>query len=255
MYSSLLNAPTHTELVLLEITHAGLEVWLRRLGLYVGSRLVRHDEEVNYYPVRIRGNRGDVATPAGLGVRIFVHLESGERKPLVEMKKNERGHVETMSCGRGCRQGLAHLGIVEDAEVTFVRLLPHMDYTVVIDRRERTRLTEGEAARLWGRDGNGEERQFYFAARNTPFEVTEIIGGRKVREHLKTHGIQPGCSLILETIEQTRELHKPGVEPIAVSSQGGLRLYLSPTQAGQMIVQSAVRQGDQPPAEQRARQG
>lgn len=243
MYSSLLDAPVHTDLTLLEVTHPGLRHWLQRLGLYAGSRLMRHDEEVNYFPVRVRTSRGDVVVPAGLGIRVFVHVTTGERKPLVEMHRRERGHVETMSCGRGCAHALTHLGLAEEAEVTFIRALPHMDYVTVIERRERTRLTEGEAARVWGRGGDGGERQFYFATRNQPFIVSEIIGGRMVREHLRTHGISPGCSLVLESIEQTRELHKPGSEPVTISSQGGLRLYLNRIQAGQVIVRSDVRPG------------
>ena len=243
MYSSLLDAPVHTDLTLLNVTHPGLARWLQRLGLYTGSHLMRHDEEVNYFPVRVRTSRGDVVVPAGLGIRVFVHVDSGERKPLVEMERKEQGHVETMSCGRGCIQALAHLGLSEEAKVTFVRALPHMDYVTVIDRRERSRLTEGEAARLWGKGADDVERQFYFATRNQPFELMEIIGGRKVKEHLHTHGIRPGCNLVLESIEQTQELHKPGVEPVTISSQSGLRLYLNRTQAGQVIVRSHFPQG------------
>ncbi|MGE4560047.1 MAG: FeoA domain-containing protein [Desulfobulbus sp.] len=243
MYSSLLDAPVRTDLILLDVTHPGLRRWLQRLGLYAGSHLMRHDEEVNYFPVRVRTRRGDVVVPAGLGIRVFVHVATGERKPLVEMQRKERGHVETMSCGRGCVQALDHLGLAEEAEVTFIRALPHMDYVTVIERRERTRLTEGEAARLWGKSEDGVERQFYFAPRNQPFGVSDIIGGHKVIDHLRTHGITPGCSLVLESIEQTRELHKPGVEPVTISSQSGLRLYLNRTQAAQVIVKSDVRHG------------
>ncbi len=145
---------------------------------------------------------------------------------------------------------LAHLGLEEEAAVTFIRALPHMDYVSLIDRRERTRLSEGEAARLWGRGEDGVERQFYFATRNQPFAVREIIGGRKVREHLRTHGISPGCSLVLESIEQTQELHKPGSAPVTISSPSGLRLYLNRTQAGQVVVKSDVRQGPQADAGQ-----
>jgi len=248
MLASLLNAPVHTDLVLLEVTQPGLRQWLQRLGLYAGSHLMRHDDEVRYHPVRVRTSRGDVVVPAGLGIRVFVHVASGERKPLVEMEKREVGHVETMSCGHGCVEALRHLGLEHEAQVTFIRALPHMDYVTIIERRERTRLTEGEAARLWGEGKDGIERQFYFATRNQSFLLLEIIGGRKVQEHLRSHGIMPGCRLTLEAIEQTQELHIPEVQPIAISSQSGLRLYLSRLQAGQVIVKSQGRPGDTPEA-------
>nr|WP_320012564.1 hypothetical protein [uncultured Desulfobulbus sp.] len=242
MYSSLLDAPVHTDLTLLDITHPGLSQWLQRLGLYVGSHLMRHDDEVNYFPARVRTRVGDVVVPAGLAVRLFVHVDSGMRKPLVEMERKEQGHVETMSCGRGCNLALEHLGLAEEARITFIRLLPHMDYLTLINGRERTRLTEGEAARVWGKGSDGVERQFYFGARNQLFTVSEIIGGRKVREHLQTHGVSPGCRLTLEAIEQAREAHTAGAEPITISSPGGLRFYLNHKQAAQVIVKSELRQ-------------
>ncbi|MBM9538700.1 FeoA family protein [Desulfobulbus alkaliphilus] len=236
MSCSLLDAPIHTELILIQVTEPALARWLQRLGLFVGSQLIRHDEEINFHPVRVRASRGDVVVPAGLAVRVFVHLDSGERKPLVEMARNETGHIETMSCGPGCVQALARLGIKEDTDITFIRSLPHMDYITVIDRLERTRLTEGEAARIWGESGDNEASQFYFAKRHRPFTVLEIIGGRKISAHLRTHGVRPGSELVLETIEQAKEAHTPGMEAITISSQGGLRLYLNPAQAARILV-------------------
>jgi len=244
MYSALIDAPTHTDLTLLEITSPELSSWLQRFGLFIGSTIIRHDEEVNYYPVRVRGVKGDVVVPAGLGIKVIVHSETGERKPLVEMMKKEKGHIETMSCGRGCIQALAHLGIEEDSDILFIRSLPHMDYVILIDTIVRTRISEGEASRLWGKCEGEEETQFYFATKNRPFLVQEIIGGRLIKEHLKTHAIEPGVSLVLEKIEQTRELHKPGATPVTISSAGGLRLYLNSVQAGQIIVKSVDRENE-----------
>jgi Fe2+ transport system protein FeoA len=244
MYSALIDAPIHTDLTLLEITSPKLASWLQRFGLFIGSTIIRHDEEVNYHPVRVRGTKGDVVVPAGLGIKVIVHSETGERKPLVEMKKKEKGHIETMSCGRGCIQALSRLGVEEDSDVVFIRSLPHMDYITLIDKIVRTRISEGEASRLWGKCEGEEETQFYFATKNKPFLVQEIIGGHQVKEHLKTHAIEPGASLVLENIEQTSELHKPGVTPVTISSAGGLRLYLNPAQAGKIIVKSADRENE-----------
>ncbi len=251
MYSALIDAPAHTDLVILEVIRPELAVWLQRLGLFTGSHIIRHDEEISYHPARVRGDKEDVIIPAGLGLKILVHTESGERKPLLEMKRKERGHIETMSCGRGCINSLTRLGISEDTDIVFIRALPHMDYITVIDGRERTRLSEGEAARIWGKcQGEKEETQFYFARRRKHFSVSEIIGGKTIGEHLKTHGVQPGSTLVLEKIEQTQELHKPGMEPVAITSSGGLRLYLTPVQAEQIIVKPVVRDSKNHPEQQ-----
>lgn len=241
MYSSLLDAPIHADLEFIEITNPDLAIWLERLGLFIGDHIIRHDEEINYHPVRVRGSKGDVIVPAGLGMKVLVHVESnGERKPLVEMKRDEDGHIEAVSCGKGCNKAMEHLGIEEGVDVTFIRSLPHMDYITIVEGK-RTRLTEGEAARLWGTSGEGEEMQFYFAPQGKPFSIKEIIGGRKVTEHLRTHGITAGSTVVLESIHQAQSLHKPGVEPITITSTGGLRLHLSPEQASKIIVMSISR--------------
>ncbi len=242
MYSSLRDAPVNTELTVLGVSRPDLAFWLQGMGIFVGSTVLRHDSEINYHPVRIRGRRGDMVVPAGLGIKVFVHTDEGEKVPLVEMKKKQTGHVESMTCGRGCIAALKHLGLEEGADITFVRALPHMDYVTVLDRQRRTRLSEGEAARIWGRGEDGEATQFYFARKNTRFQVAEIIGGKKITQHLKTHGVEPGKTLVLKAIEQVQELyeHKPCSEHITISSPGGLRLYLSLQKAAEITVRSVA---------------
>jgi Fe2+ transport system protein FeoA len=171
------------------------------------------------------------------------------------MSRKEQGHIETMSCGRGCINALTRLGIRENTDIVFIRPLPHMDYITVIDGRERTRLSEGEAARIWGKckgiaeTEKTEETQFYFARRRKIFSVTEIIGGKTIGEYLKTHGVQPGSTLMLEKIEQTQELHKAGVKPVTITSGAGLRLHLDQAQAKQIIVKQIVRDSDDHPGQ------
>ncbi len=238
MYSSLIDAPINAELTLLKIVSPGLAAWLDHLGIHVGSQLTRHDDEINFNPVRVRGTEGDVIVPSGLGIKTVVHLETGERMPLTEMRKNDRGHIETISGGRGCEAALDRLGLRLDSEITLLRALPHMDYLVVINQENRTRISEGEAARIWGKVEDGTAGQFYFARRGLPFTVTEILGGKGAQTHLETHGISVGYTLILEAIEQAQEAHAPIERKITISSQGGLRLYLSFQQAEQIVVKS-----------------
>ncbi|MFV0439632.1 MAG: FeoA domain-containing protein [Desulfopila sp.] len=238
MYFSLLDAPVNCELTLLQVHRPHLLSWLQRLGLFVGGVLTKLHDEINYHPVRIRGSKGDLVVPAGLAIQTFVHTANGERKPLVEMTRNQQGHVEAISCGRGCQAALARLGIGEGDDLTFIRTLPHMDYVTVIDRRERTRLSEGEAASIWGHCDSEPPTQFYFARRDTPFTVLEIIGGRRAADHLATHGVAPGCSLTLEAIGQVQGIHRAGKAHITVSSPGGLRFYVSADQATEITVKT-----------------
>lgn len=238
MYSSLIDAPVNAELTIVKIVSLDLVTWLNHLGLFVGNQLTRHGDEINFHPVRVRGESGDVIVPSGLGIKALVHLENGERKPLTEMSKKDVGHLETILGGRGCEKALNRLGLEIDSEITFLRALPHMDYIVVINKSQRTRISEGEAARIWGITEEKIEGQFYFAKRGDVFTVTEILGGKGVNEHLATHGVSLGSSMVLEGIEQAQQAHAPSEKKITVSSLGGLRLYLNLRQAGQIIVKS-----------------
>lgn len=245
MLTSLLEARPHTGLILHAVSDGELEAWLERLGLAAGSRLMRHSEEAIYHPVRVRGERGDVVVPAGLGIEIFVHDETRDtRKPLVEMARGEKAHIEAMVCDRPSEEGLRRFGLAVGRNIECIRPLPHMDYVTRIGSTHRTRLSEGEAARILGKHEGGREMQFYFASRNTAFRVTGILGNPETTAHLATHGVERGGVLMLEVIEQARELHTPTVAPVTISSQGGLRLYLTPEQARRIVVQYAPRPGE-----------
>lgn len=238
MYSSLIDAPVNTDLVMLQVTSPRLEAWLQRIGLFTGSKIIRHDQEFNFSPVRVKAEKGDVIIPAGLAMKIYIHLDSGEKIPLTEMKKKDRGHVEILSSGKHAETILARLGLKENSEVVFLRSLPHMDYITVVNKKERTRLSEGEAARIWGHSGDEVHSQFYFAQQQTPFIVKEIMGGKESCDHLETHGVAPGSELLLEAIEQAQSLHQPVAEPITISSPNGLRIFFTPQKAGQVIVRT-----------------
>ncbi len=242
MLTSLLEAQPQTGLILHAVSGTDLAAWLERLGLAVGSRLLRHAEEAVYHPVRVRGEQGDVVVPAGLGVEIFVHDEEKDiRKPLVEMARGERAHIEALACDRPSEEGLRRFGLAVGKNIECIRPLPHMDYVTRIGSSHRTRLSEGEAARILGRHQDGEEIQFYFASRHKAFSVTAILGNPETTAHLAAHGVREGSELVLEVIEQVRELHKPAAAPVTISSQGGLRLYLTPEQAQRIVVQYAPR--------------
>lgn len=241
MYSSLLDAPVNTELVILHVTNPALEQWMKRVGLFTGAHIIRHDEDFNFHSVRVRGAKGDVVIPAGMVMRLYIHLESGEKIPLGQMEKGQAGHVEMHSGGKFIEKALHRLGLPEDGNITFIRSMPHMDYLVLINRRERTRLSEGETARIWGNYPGKESTQFYFAQKGFDFEVTEVMGGPRGVKHLETHGVRVGVTLTLESIEQANSLagHGPETTPVAISSPEGLRLFLTPEKAGAVIVRTA----------------
>ena len=240
MYSSLLDAPVNTELVVLKVTNPLLEKWMQRMGLFTGGHIFRQDEDFNFYSVRVSGENGDVVIPAGMVMKLYIHLASGEKISLNLMEKGQEGHVEIHSGGRFIEKSLVRLGLPVGGNIRFIRSLPHMDYLVLINRRERTRLSEGEAGRIWGHYPGKDATQFYFAKKDLDFEVTEVMGGPRGVKHLKTHGVTVGERLTLESIDQANSLqeHGPACTPVTISSPGGLRLFLTPEKASAVIVRT-----------------
>lgn len=242
MYSSLLDAPVNTELVLLQVTNPVLEKWMQRMGLFTGGHIIRHDEDINFDSIRVTGEKGDVVIPPGMVMKLYIRLESGKKIPLNQMKKGQEGHMESHSGGLVIEKTLARIGLPLGGKIRFIRSLPHMDYLILINRRERTRLSEGEAARIWGHYPGTDATQFYFAKKNLDFEVTEVMGGPRGVKHLKTHGVSVGVKLTLESIDQAISLqdHGPVSTPVTISSPGGLRLFLTPEKAGAVIVRTTA---------------
>ncbi len=236
----LIDAPINASLKIVEITALDgsiLKEWLAHLGLFAGTVIMRHDDELHYHPLRVRGENGDVVIPAGFGLKTIVHIDNSDiRKPITEMEKGEIGHIESIGGGKGLQKALEKLGLTVDSKVTFLHDLPHMDYVTVIDRNHRTRLSEGEAAKIWGKYQDGREGQFYFSRKGEKFTVTDVLGGPRAKKHLEAHGVKARNTMVMETVEQAQTLHKPDADHVIISSTGGLRLYLTPERAERIIV-------------------
>ena len=145
--------------------------------------------------------------------------------------------MEILSAGRHAEHFLSRFGLEEGRQIVFIRSLPHMDYITVIDRRERTRLSEGRRPGSGGVPVSGEATQFYFAQRHTPFTVEEIMGASPPKSTWRPTGYPPGQSWSLRPLNSP-ELHQPVNEPVVISKPGGLRLFLNPRKAGQIIVRT-----------------
>ncbi len=243
IYTPLIDAPVNSKLELIKISGKSLRQWLHHLGLFKGSTILRHGEELQYHPVRVRGISGDVVVPAGFAIKTIVHLDGSDKRcPLTEMPKKSSGHIETISGGPGVRDGLKKLGLMEEQAIYFIRTLPHMDYVTVINSRQRTRLSEGEAAKIWGKYTAREDKsegQFYFSRKGEEFIVETLLGGQRSKAHLASHGVREGDRLYMETVERTQEVHSPIASPVVISGSGGLRFYLAPEQAAKIMVKVA----------------
>lgn len=238
MYVALIDAPLDKPLILVSVANPALALRLRRMGLFEGSEIVRLDQEVLVQPVRVRGPKGEVVLCGGMAMKIVVHLEDGRRLPLAEMERGETGHIEGLTGGTGLAGALEILGLKINDRIDCVRKLPAMEYIAVIEGAGRVRLTEGMAARIWGRMQD-RQLQFISAQAGEKFHVRDILGGARANAMLCSRGIEPGKVLTLEGVAQAQSLKDGFRNPVVISSREGLRLFLEPKDGERVFVREA----------------
>lgn len=235
MYLPLTKAPFGKPLVLVKVLNPDLASHLKRMGLFEGSELMRLDEEVLVQPIRVRGPKGEAILGGGMGTKIVVHLDDGRELPLMEMKPGETGHIEGLTGGAALSDALNILGLNMNDRITLVRKIPPMEYVTVVEKGERVRLTEGMAAKIWGRMQES-PLQFVSAQTGKKFYVQKILGGRNARQMLASRGIEPGKVLVLEKVELAQCLVMGKQNPLIISSREGLRLFLEQKEGDRILV-------------------
>jgi Fe2+ transport system protein FeoA len=229
------QAPFDQPLTLRRVENAELEAMLAHLGLSKGQTCFRQDEEVLLHPVRVRSANGDVVLGGGMAMRVIVHLEDGRRMPLTDLSAGQTGHIEGTTCEVKLAESLAVLGLRENDVITYLRQLPNMDYIAIVGQDRRERLTEGMAAKIWGRIGD-RSLQFVSAGKGQPFVVEKILGGSRAFKALEEHGILPGKTIVLEGVAPTQSFAMTAHEPVVITTKDGLHLHLRPGQANRIFV-------------------
>jgi Fe2+ transport system protein FeoA len=239
MEMQLSNAPFDSPLALSTVTNPELDAMLARLGLFRGQRLFRQSEEVLLHPVRVRGSGGEVVLGGRMAMRVIVHLADGRRMPITDMSPGQTGHIEGTTCSPRLLEALNVLGLSIDEPITYLRQLPHMEYVVRVGTERRERLTEGMAAKIWGRFG-GRSMQFVSAGKGQPFTVEQLLGGERAFTALQNKGIVPGKIISLEAVGPVQTFTMAVYEPVVITTEDGLHLHLRPDQAESIWVNPLV---------------
>lgn len=242
MYKALTEAPFGEQLKLARISSPSLGMRLQRMGLFEGSVITLHDEEIRVQPVRVRGPEGERVLGSGMASKIVVHLDDDRKFPIVEMEPGDSGHIEGITGGTALSEALDILGLHNEDRITFIRKLPPMEYVVITDKNKRISLSESMAAKIWGQSGET-AMQFVSAPRGIKFHVRKILGGKKIIQFFKARDVVPECTLISETIKPATILYMNRENPLIVSSASGLRLYLKREDGAHIFVKS-IRDND-----------
>ncbi len=219
------KAPFETPLILKGIKDDTVAEKLEKIGLGIGSEIIRNDDSLELKAVRIRSEKGPVVIGGGMGLKTIVHLDDGRKIPLLEMKPGETGHIEGIIGGKALYNTLKQLGISPNEPIMFERTLPHMNYYTIIKGIGTTVLSEGDAAKLLGRV-DGQTLQFALVPSGKEFLVTEILGGQRAQERIKSKGIRPGTILILDNVQNAEHLRLAKHAQTVITTKDGLHLHL-----------------------------
>lgn len=235
MNQTLKDAPYDRPLMVMAVAVRDLSLRLARLGLNEGVVCTKLDEDLGVHPVRVRGPKGEAVLSGLMASGVQVHLDAGDKKPLLELNSGQSGHVEGLTVNPQLARAFGVLGLKENDRITLVRELPPMEYLTLIEGRERVRLVEGAAAKIWG-SIQGRMMQFANASVDEAFLVSDILGGDRVQNYLGLQGIQPGKTILLEGVEPSRFLCLDRENPVIVTTSEGLRLSFHPRAAQKVLV-------------------
>jgi len=231
----LTKAPLGIPLTVGKIVGQGFGSRMGRLGVFVGTSLMRLGESVTLEPVKVRGPLGEAVLSGSWAAKLVVHLDDDRRLPLLECKPGETGHVEGIIGQDRFAQSIEALGLKENDRITFVRRLPPMAYNVLVDGKTRVRLGEGQASKLLGQTPTGQV-QFCGVGVGEDFVVTHILAGENARATFDSLHIKPGTRLSLTSVTAGQVMRLGRHNPVVCATSDGLRLYFQEKDADRILV-------------------
>ena len=231
----LTDAPIGVSLSVNRIADNDFAGRIARLGLYEGSQLMRLNESVAVYPVKVRGLKGDAVISGWLAGRVVIHLDDDRRLPLLECAPGDAGHVEGITGQEIVEDSLKELGIVENDRIVFVRRLPPMTYSFSVAGKGKAQMNESLAAHVLG-DTPGGQAQFSSVGAGEVFTVRRILAGEDAEATLASLNVQPGAELTLLGVSASHDLHFSDHCPVACVTKDGLRLYFHEQDAAGIYV-------------------
>lgn len=235
------KAPFDTPLKIVKVDDFNLLHKFQHLGLYEEDIVTRLDQDNLIKPVRIKGPKGMVVLGAGMSSKIVAHLDDGRKLPISELKNGDKAHIEGIIGGTALANAMEILGLKNDDEITFIRSIPPMEYTVLVDSRVRVKISEGIASKIWGTTEKNIEKQFSSSGRGKDFTIKQILGGKRSASMISSYGgIEVGSILKLESVKpvETLTMSHSHSQPVIISKSDGLRLIIEKNQCKLIFVET-----------------
>ena len=201
---------------------------LASVGLYKGSTLTKLDtDDIKYSTIKVNTKNGVVALAGQLAKNITVKAGKGDPRPLHEAAPSATVIVQSVGDCEKTAERLAVLGIVPKLRIKVVKPLPHMDYVVTVNNKNRARITEAAASLLIGNTVDKEGMQFSFAPKGTAFTVTAIAAGSRIKAFFEAIGIRIGSLIRMEGIEAGKRIDIDPAPEVVLYTADGLFITMS----------------------------
>lgn len=211
---------------------------LALIGLYKGSYLTKLDlDDISYPTVKVDTKDGVKILSGHLAKHITARSGSGAVKPFYEF--SPQSTIITQSLG-SCNKNISRLnavGIKEKMRLRLLKNLPHMEYVVTVNHKNRVRIPEAIAAVIIGKSVQRNDFQFSFASKGVPVVVTTIAAGKKITNFLNGVDIKVGSEIILEGIESGKRIDLDPQHDVVIYTHEGLIVTMSNATASMIEVE------------------
>jgi len=221
---------------IIDVQDKDLASKLMGYGVYKNSLVIKVDSDETDFPtVKLYTKNGTVAVHGQLAKNINVRSGKGIERNLYEMEEEKSANISHIDGCEKTHGRLKALGIEIGMRVKVLRFLPYMQYSVLVDSKRRVKLSEGVVASIIGKQGEN-QRQLFFAKRNEPIEIQDVVAGEKIARFLSDNGIKKGESITLEIIEPGKNILFDAEGDITIYIMEGFRMTISDKTAGKVIV-------------------
>lgn len=184
--------------------------------------------------LKVLATNGMITLPGHLAERIIISTENVTTGNMQALAEGKTGVVDRILDAEA-EERLAALGISKGMNIKLERRLPHMEYIVLVEKKQRIRLPESLAAVIIG-SSLDQVQQLSFAHRGKPFTVRCIALSDNHFGILCEAGIKVGTEISLEGIEAGKETVLDPEGRIVLYTREGYRLRLSAEMAAQIQV-------------------
>jgi len=171
--------------------------YLRELGIAEGTELTviaLEPVHVHAGPISVKTAEREAVLARGWADKVYVAKE-GEMLPLLTLEEGEKGTVKTIEGGETFEDWVSELGVKIGTEVEFISHLPDVTLVFKVNGKEIS-MGEGQASKVVIEKA-GKSVQLNYLKEGEKVKISEIIGGRSLKEKFEQLGMVEGKEITL----------------------------------------------------------